>query len=183
MKPSVARPLVIAAIVGLSACQDPTPDAPPGNVPPTTAPEPAKKKRTALEGYAAYDSTLDGKQQLADALARAKSEQKRVLVMFGGNWCKWCRALDGLFTADDAVKQALAKGFVLLHVDSESNKPLNQELGNPFQHGFPVLVVLDDDGKALHTQETASLEKADKSVAHDPAKVLAFLQRWAPAGG
>lgn len=178
------RPLLIAAAaLALGACQDPTPDAPPGAVPPTTTPEPAKKKRAALEGYAAYDGTLDGKQQVASALTRAKDEGKRVLVMFGGNWCKWCKALDGLLASDGAVKQALEKSFVLLHVDSETNEPLNEELGNPFQHGFPVLVVLDGAGKALHTQETASLEKADKSVAHDPAKVLAFLERWAPRGG
>lgn len=183
MKPTVAGPLVlaVAAVLGLAACQDPTPDAPPGTVPPTT-PEPVKKQRAALDGYAAYDAKLDGKQQIAEALTRAKSEHKRVLVMFGGNWCKWCRALDGLFGADEAVKQALERSFVLLHVDSETNEALNQELGNPFQHGFPVLVVLDADGKPLHTQETASLEKADKSVAHDAAKVLAFLQRWAPQG-
>lgn len=186
MKPRVARPLaIVAAALTLGACQDPTPDAPPGSVPPTTTepPQPeAKKKHAALEGYAAYDGSLDGKKQIEGALARAKSESKRVLVMFGGNWCKWCRALDGLFTSDDGVKQALEKSFVLLHVDSETNDALNQELGDPFRHGFPVLVVLDADGKPLHTQETASLEKADKSVAHDPAKVLAFLEQWAPKG-
>lgn len=190
MKRTVARLVVVVAALGASlACQDPTPDAPPGSVPPTTPgatatePQPAKKKRVALEGYAPYDGTLDGKQQLADGLARAKAESKRVLVMFGGNWCKWCKALDGLLTSDANVKQALEESFVLLHVDSESNDALNQELGDPFRHGFPVLVVFGDDGEPLHTQETASLEKADKSVAHDADKVLAFLRQWAPPRG
>ncbi len=166
----------------LAGCPDPTPPTPPGTVPPTTGPA-TTKKHAALDGYAAYDPTLDAKQQIADAIGRAKGEHKRVLAMFGGNWCKWCRALDGLFEKDAAVKQALEQSFVLIHVDSDGNDALNKELGDPFRHGFPVLVVLDADGKALHTQETASLETADKSVAHDAAKVLAFLKAWAPEAG
>jgi hypothetical protein len=44
--------------------------------------------------------------------------------------------------------------------------------------GLPVLVVLDAAGKALTTQDTGKLEEGDH---HDPAKVLAFLNQWAPS--
>ena len=46
------------------------------------------------------------------------------------------------------------------------------------RHGLPVLVVLDAAGRPLTTQDTGALE--DGKTAHDPAKVLAFLRRWAP---
>ena len=36
----------------------------------------------------------------------------------------------------------------------------------------------NEDGKALVTQDTGKLEEGDH---HDPAKVLAFLNQWAPA--
>jgi hypothetical protein len=48
--------------------------------------------------------------------------------------------------------------------------------GNPTRLGLPVLVVLDADGRQLTTQSTGDLEKGN---AHDPAKVLAFLKKWA----
>ena len=41
--------------------------------------------------------------------------------------------------------------------------------------GLPVLVVLDSDGKRLTIQETGQLEAGNH---HDPAKVLAFLEKW-----
>lgn len=159
------------------ACTDP----PPAATTPAT-PTGAKKARVALEAYTAYDAAKDGKAQIEAAQAEAKAKGKRVIVMFGGNWCKWCKALDGTFASDPHVKAQLEKGFVLVHVDSDSNGALNDAWGNPFANGFPVLVVLDADGRKLHVQETGSLETADKTVAHDPAKVLAFLKQWSPPG-
>ncbi|MFZ9886720.1 MAG: thioredoxin family protein [Myxococcota bacterium] len=153
--------------------------------PPGTQPNPVPqtqgpKLRAALEGYSSYDETGDGRQQLDAALSRARSQGKHVLAMFGGNWCVWCRALDRLFSRDDEIAQALSNGFVLVHLDSGTNDQLNQEFGDPFRHGFPVLVVVSEGGKPLHTQETGSLEAADKSVAHDRDKVLDFLKAWIP---
>lgn len=40
-----------------------------------------------------------------------------------------------------------------------------------------MIVVLDADGKRLTTQDTGKLEEGDR---HDPNKVLAFLNQWAP---
>lgn len=183
------------AMFAVIACSDPpppvvtTPAAPVVEAPPAppaapAAPQPGapKKARVALENYTAYDSTKDGKAQVEAAQAEAKQKSRRVIVMFGGSWCKWCKALDGTFASHAEVKAVLEKGFVLVHVDSDSSGKLNDEWGNPFANGFPVLVVLDADGRKLHTQETGSLEKEDKTVAHDPDKLLVFLKQWSPPG-
>ena len=45
-------------------------------------PKPAKKPL--------YDESADAKQQIAAALAKAKRENRRVLIQWGGNWCSWC---------------------------------------------------------------------------------------------
>jgi hypothetical protein len=58
------------------------------------------------------------------------------------------------------------------------NEDLNLRYGNPLKEGLPVLVVLDAAGQQLTTQETGALE--DGGSAHDPAKIGAFLARWAP---
>jgi thioredoxin-related protein len=162
-----------------SAASAPTATAPAAPVATSAAP---KKVRVALDNYAAYDASKDGKAQVEAAQAEAKQKSKRVMVMFGGNWCKWCKALDGTFASHPEVKAVLEKGFVLVHVDSDSSGALNDAWGNPFANGFPVLVILDADGRKLHVQETGSLEKEDKTVAHDPDKVLAFLKQWSPPG-
>lgn len=146
----------------------------------TDAPAP-RKKHEPLEAYTAYDASQDGQAQIAAAQAAAKGNNKRVLVMFGGNWCKWCKALDGTFAANPDVKATLDKSFVLVHVDSDTNGKLNDAWGNPFANGFPVLVVVDADGKKLHVQETGALERDDKTVGHDPDKVLTFLKQWSPS--
>jgi thiol-disulfide isomerase/thioredoxin len=149
--------------------------APPLAPAPTPPAAPVKKKHEPLGGYATYDGTLDGKKQLTDALVTARSENKRVLVMFGGNWCKWCKALDATMAANETITKLLETSYVFIHIDSDSNLALNTELGDPFKNGFPVLVVFNDDGTVKKVQETGSLEKDDKSVGHDPEKVRAFL--------
>ena len=131
-----------------------------------------------------YDPKSDGNTQIAAALITAKTEKKNVLLMFGANWCIWCRRLDRTFASEPNIAAALKENYVLVLIDSnwrngtKRNEDLNLRYGNPLKEGLPVLVVLDATGQQLTTQETGALE--DGGSAHDPAKVGAFLARWAP---
>ena len=135
---------------------------------------PAKSSRPAI-----YDEQVDGAKQIADALAMAKKEHKRVLLQFGANWCGWCHRLHVLFQTNAPIAAKLKDSYVvvLIDVNKEHNSATNEKYGKPTQHGLPVIVVLDADGKPLTTQDTGKLEDGDH---HDPAKVLAFLEQWAP---
>jgi thioredoxin-related protein len=132
-----------------------------------------------------YDPQTDGAQQIAAALERARAGHKRVLVMFGANWCVWCHRLHATFQNNAPVAAALREHYELVLVDvntrkgTKRNAAVNERYGNPIKEGLPVLVVLDASGKPLTTQETGALE--DGKSAHDPAKVLAFLERWRAA--
>ena len=129
-----------------------------------------------------YDPKADGFAQIETALQQAKAKNKRVLLKFGANWCSWCRALNGLMHDNAGVKADLARDYVVVLVDVNTrngvkrNEAVNTKYGNPLQHGLPVLVVLDADGRLLVTQETGVLESGQ---GHDPVKVLAFLATWA----
>jgi thiol:disulfide interchange protein len=127
-----------------------------------------------------YDESTDGNKQVAEALEVASKENKRVLLQFGANWCGWCHKLHALCASDPDIARRLNSSYVVVLVDvnGEHNKDVNERYGNPRQHGLPVLVVLDADGHQLVTQETGALEKGSE---HDPVKVLAFLEKWAPA--
>jgi thiol:disulfide interchange protein len=128
-----------------------------------------------------YDPALDGWKQIQAAGTRAGAEGKRVLVVVGGNWCKWCRALDRLMREDPAVRAEADARFEVVHLNwSKENK--NPEamtrLGNPDKLGFPTLVVLSPGLAVLKVQASDVFETTATRPGHDPAKLLAFLKSW-----
>jgi thiol-disulfide isomerase/thioredoxin len=134
------------------------------------------------EVAAPYDEGADAEADLRAALAAAGADGRRVLVVFGANWCAWCRRLEHVLRHEPRVAATLAERFHVVHVDTGARRSgkhagLAARLGQPTRHGLPVFVVLDATGAVLHTQETGSLERGDR---HDPDAVLAFLTR---AGG
>ncbi len=145
-----------------------------------------ENKPTVTEKQSIYNEEADAKEDIQAALVMAKAEGKHVLLMFGGNLCPWCHLLRNLFETNKSVKEILHDKFILVMVNVSGDKEkrdmaLNEKYGDPYRHGFPVLVVLDSDGKQLTTQETGSLEKVVKEGeerGHDPDKVIAFLNQW-----
>jgi hypothetical protein len=85
--------------------------------------------------------------------------------------------LSGLLNTNAAVARIVKENYVvvLIDVDKGHNDDVVKRYGKPTQFGLPVLVVLDSDGKQLTTQDTGKLEEGDH---HDPAKVIAFLEKW-----
>jgi thiol:disulfide interchange protein len=135
------------------------------------------------QGPDIYNPQADGFALIAKALEQAKAAHKNVLLDFGANWCPWCHKLHHTFTTDPAVAQKIFQDYVVVMIDVnmrhgiKRNREVNENYGNPIHEGLPVLVVLDTGGLQLVTQETGALESDDH---HDPAKVLAFLKKWAP---
>lgn len=133
-----------------------------------------------------YDPQADGFALINAALPPAKTGNKHVLLDFGANWCPWCHLLHQIFTTDDSVRRKLATGYVLVMIDvnkrkgTARNAAVNDKYGNPTREGLPVLVVLDGEGRPLVTQETGAFEEGGGVEADDPAKVLAFLEKWGP---
>lgn len=125
-----------------------------------------------------YDAKADVKQLVASAVAKAKRDQSRVLVMFGGNWCGWCHKLHDVFKSNPEIARTLLYEYQLVMADTAAPnaEAVMKEFGVETDKGVPYLVVLDADGKVVTRQETASLEEGDH---HDPAKVSAFLTKHA----
>lgn len=126
-----------------------------------------------------YDAKADAREQVKTSTALARRDAKRVLLMFGGDWCGWCHRLHGLFASDPTISDLISNEYVLTLVDTQA--PNAEELlaecrGKLEGVGFPFLTVLDGDGKIVTRQKTDPLEEGDH---HDPAKVKAFLTQWA----
>ena len=125
-----------------------------------------------------YDESIDAMEQINNAIEEARETGRYVLCQVGGNWCPWCLRFAQFATTDTAVAPLIEKEFVYIHVNySKTNK--NPEamryLGNPARFGFPVFVILDEEGRPIHIQESASLEEGKS---YDPKKVKNFLSLW-----
>jgi thioredoxin-related protein len=152
------------------------------------AQEPAKTSGAKLGSAGAkrasiYDKAADATVQLAKATERAKHDNTRVLLMFGGDWCGWCHKLHDLFKNNREVAQLLYNEYVLVTVDLESpnatpllNRCKDALTKEELQRGvgYPFLAVLDADGKVVTAQRTDPLEEGDH---HDPKKVADFLTK------
>ena len=128
-----------------------------------------------------YSPSANAKVDIANALKKAESEGKHVLIQIGGNWCGWCILLDRKLNRNDTLKSALMNNFIVYHLNYSSknyNADILASLGFPQRFGFPVLVILDSKGNRLHTQNTSYLEEGK---GHHTKKVLAFLNNWSPA--
>jgi thioredoxin-related protein len=133
------------------------------------------------EGVNIYNPNANAKEDIAVAVRKAKAENKQVLLQIGGNWCPWCVKLDGFMANDRQIDSLLKADYVRVMVNySKENKndEVMKSLGNPQRFGFPVLVILDQDGTRLHTQDSWYLEK-DKY--YDKEKVMHFLEMWSVA--
>lgn len=135
-------------------------------------------KLMAREDSLIYHPNADARQEIAAALQQAKAEQKHLVLMIGGNWCRWCRMFERFRLSDSRVDSLVKRDFVWLHVNySKENKnpELMKALSYPQRFGFPVFVILDAEGKLLHTQQSGYLESGE---GYSTEKVLDFLHQW-----
>ncbi len=127
-----------------------------------------------------YDPLADAKADIKQAVELAQKSNKHVFLQIGGNWCPWCIKFHNFIEADSEIKSQLENNYELVRVnyDNENQqKEVLAELEFPQRFGFPVFVILDGNGKRIHTQNSAFLEK-DKS--YDRDVVLRFLKNWSP---
>ncbi|MBP3254223.1 MAG: thioredoxin family protein [Bacteroidales bacterium] len=125
-----------------------------------------------------YDESLDGLKQIEQAVNTAKQQNKHVLVQVGGNWCPWCLKFSELAHQNTAIKNIIDSNYVYIHVNySKANKntAAMQRLENPARFGFPVFVILDKDGKRIHTQNSSYLEEGK---GYNEKLVCDFLRIW-----
>lgn len=145
-------------------------------VPATASQEPAQKGATPARQV--YDEAADSAADVKAALARATKENRRVLVVWGANWCGWCVKLADVFKKNPEIASKLQYEYDVVKVDVgqfDKHMDLAASFGADFKStGIPFLTVLAADGKVLANQETGALELGKE---HDPAKVLEFLTK------
>lgn len=130
------------------------------------------------EAVTIYNPNANTKEDIATAVQQARAQNKQVLLQIGGNWCPWCVKLHKFMAEDPQVDSLLKADYIRVMVNyskENKNEDVMKMLGNPQRFGFPVLVILGQDGIRLHTQDSWYLEK-DKY--YDSEKVVHFLKMW-----
>ena len=145
------------------------------NEPTRTLPQPA------APNVSLYSEPREAKAELNAALAKAAKEHKRVLVVFGGNWCYDCHVLDATFRSK-AFAPLVDANYVVVHInvgeEGKDNNQLAARLGVALDKGVPSLGVLEPDGTVVYAQKNGEFEATEKI---GPADIRAFLEKWKPA--
>lgn len=135
-----------------------------------------------------YDEEINQLEQIDEAVAKAKSQEKFVVCQVGGNWCPWCLRFADFITNDSTISKVIDENFVYIHVNYNPRKSEGEEkallakktlerLNNPARFGFPVFVILDEEGKVVHIQDSSFLEEGN---GYNQEKVLRFFKNWTP---
>ncbi|KQC01536.1 thioredoxin family protein [Pedobacter sp. Hv1] len=125
-----------------------------------------------------YNPKANAQADINTAVAKAKKEGKHVFVQVGGNWCIWCIRFHDLVNATPELKNYLNNNYetVLLNYSPENkNEAILKKLNYPGRFGFPVFLILDGNGKLIHTQNSEYLEEGG---GHSVKKVMGFLKNW-----
>jgi thioredoxin 1 len=128
-----------------------------------------------------YPPDADARAEIKEAEEKAAARHQRVLLIFGANWCYDCHVLDLALHRHD-FQQVMSR-YEVVHVDigddGKKNNDLARQFEVPLDKGVPSLAVLNGDGTLVVSQKNGEFEDARGLT---PEALLAFLNRWKPAG-
>lgn len=144
----------------------------------------AKKKAAAEEKAKLpkpYNDKENAEAKIAELVKQAQAENKNIILQAGGNWCIWCLRFNQFIQTTAELKNVVDENYLYYHLNyspENKNEKVFAKYDNPgAKFGYPVFVVLDKNGKMIHTQDSAVLEEGK---GYSIEKVKAFFQEWAP---
>ena len=111
-----------------------------------------------------YDESADAQAQVSQTLAKAKADNKQLMIVFGANWCGDCKMLDGEFKKP-ALKALLDANYVIVKVDvNRFNKNLDvvKPYGDVIKKGIPSIVIATPANQLVYATNGGELADARK---------------------
>lgn len=140
-----------------------------------------------------YQPCIDQMLLLSDAIAKASTQNRKLLVVFGADWCPWCRALDKSLPSADILNHPELSGQIDVIKIATSAIINGQRVKVPggtavldlvldtstgdLPAGIPAFALIDPKrpGRAI-VRETVSVEDNSSGRDHDRTKVRALLK-------
>jgi Thiol:disulfide interchange protein len=127
-----------------------------------------------------YPVSADAHAEIKEAEQLAAKAHKRLLLVFGANWCFDCHVLDLAFHRPDLAPIVTAN-YEIVHVDlgpdEQKNADLVQQYEIPLDKGIPAIAIADSDGKLVVSQKNGEFEDARVLT---PEVLAEFLNKWKP---
>jgi|SRR5215510_1299824 len=124
-----------------------------------------------------YPANADANKEIDEALKTATSDHKRVLLIFGANWCYDCHVLDQALHQGEAGT-IVKENYIIVHVDTgeaDKNLDLARKYKIPLDKGVPAVAILDSNGDLIYGSIVGEFEAARRMMKND---LIAFLQHW-----
>jgi thiol-disulfide isomerase/thioredoxin len=125
-------------------------DSPPNTPkvdPPTEPPKVQPDKMPKIEDDPPPSQTPGKWHDYTEAMDLGKKNNKKILVMFGAEWCSWCKRMQKETLSNTEVKQKL-DGFVLCYVDCDKQRNLADKHKIA---GVPAYLIVSPQGTTAKT--------------------------------
>lgn len=141
------------------------------------APKISFSQEVKKPGYNKYlfNPHTDAERSLKNALTKVQSSHRHVLVVIGGDWSYWSRVFWGHITRNYYTN----KNYELVLVNFSpvnKNEAIREKLHVPKDRGYPILVVLDEQGNNLITTDTDDMKLNIR--AYDENLIDMFTEKW-----
>jgi thioredoxin-related protein len=128
-----------------------------------------------------YNDKENAEAKIAELVKRAQKENKNIILQAGGNWCIWCLRFNNFVQTIPELKEIVDDNYLYYHLNyspENKNSKIFMKYGNPGdEYGYPVFIVLNKDGKQIHTQDSSVLEEGK---GYSLERVKAFFKEWSP---
>ena len=114
-----------------------------------------------------YNPEAIPEEQLAEAMAEAKTNNKMILMVFGANWCPDCRAFSKLIK-EAPLAETISTNFSVAHIDIgnwDHNMEFTNQFDKPVDKGIPSIVILDQEKNILYVAKGGEFASARNATA------------------
>ena len=177
MKKSIIKSFLMGSLAMFSVANAQTTGSP------LTKEQLEAKKKAAREEVSKlpkpYHPEANANLDIQNAVKLAKKERKNVIIQAGGNWCIWCLRFNNYVQQTPELKKIVDDNYVYYHLNwspENKNEKIFASYGNPGEKfGYSFFIVLDENGKQIHTQDSSVLEEGS---GYSLEKVKEFFTTW-----
>jgi len=125
-----------------------------------------------------FDQEANATANLAEAITKATKEQKNILLIAGGDWCRWCGTMSNFLEEHPKLQKEFYTQFEVVRLYygkgmNPSAKAVIAKYGKP--KGTPYFYLLDSQGALLTPFRTKQLEQG---YGYSKAKFAKFIEKY-----